>query len=297
VSAPTLVAGREVDVGGVPVRRLLPRVGRRSVGAWCFVDVAGPVDAAAPPMQVGPHPHMGLHTVTWMIDGEVVHRDSLGTEQLLRPGQLNLMTAGHGIAHAEQAAVRPRGGQHLVQLWIAQPEATRHGPPGFAHHAELPVVGIGASRATVLVGTLAGATSPVRVDTPLLGADLHLDGPVEVPLDPGAEHAVLTLTDPVVVQGRPVPPHTLAYLAPGANRLVAHGAGVRALLLGGEPFAERLVMHGNFVGRGHDELTAAVRDWNEDTGRFGTVGGGLPRIPAPAVTVAGAPGPGPGVRP
>ena len=127
MTTPELIKGMEADVGGITVRRLLPRATRRTVGAWCFVDHAGPIDAADATMQVGPHPHTGLHTVTWMLEGEVVHRDSLGSEQLLRPGQVNLMTAGHGVAHAEQV---PGGGHRppaAVQLWVAQPEETRHG--------------------------------------------------------------------------------------------------------------------------------------------------------------------------
>lgn len=119
-AAPQLIEPKVADVGGVPVRRLLPRAGRRTVGAWCFVDLAGPIDVETAAMQVGPHPHIGLHTVSWMISGEVVHRDSLGSEQVLRAGELNLMTAGDGIAHAEQIAATTRGDQFLVQLWVAR---------------------------------------------------------------------------------------------------------------------------------------------------------------------------------
>src|SRR5690606_33874324 len=129
---------RTTEVGGLSVRRALPRRGRRTVGAWCFVDHFGPSDGEAR-MLVGPHPHIGLSTVTWLVDGEVLHRDSLGTEQPIRPGQLNLMTAGHGVPHAEESGPVPR--LHGAQLWVAQPDATRTGPPAFEHHAELPVLG------------------------------------------------------------------------------------------------------------------------------------------------------------
>jgi quercetin 2,3-dioxygenase len=128
--------GRHTEVGGLPVARVLPTKGRRTVGAWCFVDLLGPMDAVDPdPLEVGPHPHIGLSTVTWLLEGEALHTDSLGTEQPIRTGQLNLMTAGHGIAHAELAAEPPFRG---VQLWVAQPEATRHGEARFEHLDALP---------------------------------------------------------------------------------------------------------------------------------------------------------------
>src|SRR3954466_5457778 len=142
---------REATVGTTTVRRALPQRPRRTVGAWCFADHFGPSGPRSGPA-IGPRPHIGLRTVTWLLEGELVHVDSLGSEQPIRPGQLNLMTAGHGVAHAEDAP--GGGGLHGIQLWIAQPEATRHGPPGFEHHAELPQVELGSGTATVLVGTL-----------------------------------------------------------------------------------------------------------------------------------------------
>src|ERR687897_3072291 len=134
-----LLPGHDVPLGRyTTVRRLLPQRPRRMVGAWCFVDVFGPDDVAdRPGMQIGPHPHTGLQTVTWLVQGEVLHRDSLGSEQPIRPGQLNLMTAGHGVSHAEESPAGPPTHQHGIQLWVAQPEATRHGPAAFEHHAEL----------------------------------------------------------------------------------------------------------------------------------------------------------------
>jgi quercetin 2,3-dioxygenase len=139
---------REAEVGRFRVRRALPRRARRTVGAWCFVDLMGPADVAEDEgLGVPPHPHIGLQTATWLIAGEALHRDSLGTEQLLRPGQLNLMTAGGGIAHSEEGTTY-RGPLQGIQLWIAQPEATRHGAPHFEHHAGLPQVGLGAGDLT-----------------------------------------------------------------------------------------------------------------------------------------------------
>jgi redox-sensitive bicupin YhaK (pirin superfamily) len=284
---PELLPGREADVGGVTVRRLLPRATRRTVGAWCFVDHAGPVDAAERSMQVGPHPHTGLHTVTWMLDGELVHRDSLGSEQLLRAGQVNLMTAGHGVVHAEQAPPRASGAQQLVQLWVAQPERTRHGEPAFEHHAEPPVLETAALTATLLVGRLGEAVSPARADTPIVGADVVVRAPTALPLESAFEHAVLAIEHPVLVEGTVVEPGTLAYLAPGADEVgVAPAAGSRQgrlVLVGGQPFEERLAMFWNFVARSRDELEEMAADWASGDPRFGAVGGGLPRVPVPSM--------------
>jgi redox-sensitive bicupin YhaK (pirin superfamily) len=279
-----LLPSREAAVGGLAVRRALPRRARRTVGAWCFADHFGP---ASPPasMLIGPHPHMGLHTVTWLVEGELVHRDSLGSEQPIRPGQLNLMTAGHGVAHAEEerADVAGRGRMHGIQLWVAQPEATRHGPAAFEHHAALPQVALGDTVVTVLVGEVAGARSPARADTPLVGADLALaGGPATVPLDPAFEHALVVLDGAVAVGDEVVGPGVLAYLGEGRDGIVVAADGAaRAVLLGGEPFPEPILMSWNFVARERSEVDRAATEWNAGDPRFGTVASALPRIPAP----------------
>jgi redox-sensitive bicupin YhaK (pirin superfamily) len=275
---------REASVGGVAVRRALPRRQRRTVGAWCFADHFGPVAADNGGMEIGPHPHTGLHTVTWLLEGSLLHRDSIGSEQPIRPGELNLMTAGHGVAHAEETPGRDAGRvQHGIQLWVAQPERTRHGPPAFEHHEELPTAGIGATRVTVLIGELAGAASPARADTPLVGADLASEGGrFTVPLDPGFEHALVVLTGSLAVADTPVVPGYLAYLGQGREQLDLAAQGTtRALLLGGEPLGEQIVMSWNFVGRSRDEVAEAAADWNAGAERFGTVESALARIPAP----------------
>jgi hypothetical protein len=275
---------REATVGGVAVRRALPRRQRRTVGAWCFADHFGPVAASAGGMEIGPHPHTSLHTVTWLLEGSLVHRDSIGSEQQIRPGQLNFMTAGHGVAHAEETPARDAGRvQHGIQLWVAQPERTRHGPPAFEHHAELPTAGIGAARVTVLIGELAGAASSARADKPLVGADLASEGGrFTVPLDPAFEHALVVLTGSLAVGDTPVVPGHLAYLGQGREQLDLAAEGTtRALLLGGEPLGEQIVMSWNFVGRARDEVTQAAADWNAGAERFGTVESALARIPAP----------------
>lgn len=269
-----------VDVGGIPVRRALPRRTRRLVGAWCFVDHFGP--AAANAMQIGPHPHMGLQTVTWLLDGEVVHHDSLGSEQLIRPGQLNLMTAGAGIAHAEEATGNASR-MHGAQLWVALPERTRHSAPAFEHHGELPRASAGPFDVTVLVGNLLGARSEARADTPLVGADLSgRTGAAELPLRREFEYAVVVLDGRLTACGTVIEPGALAYLGTDRDVLpVSCDEPVRALLLGGEPLGENVMMWWNFVGRSRDEFDAAREQWNAGSDRFGEVTSARARIPAP----------------
>jgi quercetin 2,3-dioxygenase len=274
--------GRTTNVGGLDVVRVLPTKGRRTVGAWCFVDLMGPADAQDPdPMEVGPHPHIGLSTVTWLLEGEAQHTDSLGTEQMIRPGQLNLMTAGHGIAHAELATAPPFRG---VQMWVAQPEETRHGASAFAHHGELPELELDRGRAMVFMGSLEGASSPARADTPLLGADLSLRrGRTRLPMTATFEHAVVALDGRVKVGPEVIEPGWLALVPTGVEELPieAEHDETRLLVLGGEPLGERVQMWWNFVARDRDEITAAWREWDERTDRFGSVPSTLERIEAP----------------
>ncbi len=276
-----ITGSREAEVGAFRVRRALPRRGRRSIGAWCFIDHMGPADVREDHgLDIGPHPHIGLQTVTWLLEGESLHRDSLGSEQVIRPGQLNLMTAGHGVAHSEEATGSYRGVLHGAQLWVAQPDPTRDGPAAFEHHAELPRVELSGGLATVLIGELDGARSPARRDTDHAGLDLELrKGTTVVPLRPDYEHGVVTLRGTLGIDGRPLEPGHLAYLGPGRAELglVAAGA-VRALLVGGVPFDEPLLMWWNFVARTRYEIIAAQRDWQGGDARFGRVESPLERI-------------------
>ena len=274
---------------GFAVTRTLPSRHRRMVGAWCFLDAYGPheLDGSAG-MRVGPHPHTGLQTVTWLLAGEVLHRDSLGTVQEIRPGRLNLMTAGRGIAHSEETPAAHSPALHGVQLWVALPHAVRDMPPEFAHHDDLPVITAGGLTATVLMGTLAGATSPARCHTPLVGAELGLARDAETVLDlrPDFEYALLALAGAPTVEGATLKPGPLLYLGPGRSSLrLATGEASRLLLLGGEPFEERLVMWWNFVARDHDEIVQMRADWADRTPRFGEVrgypGAALPAPPMP----------------
>ena len=275
----------EAVVGRFHVRRALPRRGRRTVGAWCFADHMGPADVTENSgLDVGPHPHLGLQTVTWLLDGEALHKDSLGSEQLIAPGQLNLMTAGGGVAHAEEATGSYSGRLHGIQLWVAQPEETRHGEAAFEHHAELPRVDLGAGQATVLIGELDGAVSPARRDTRLVGVDVALGSGADVvlPVQPDFEHALVVLEGAVSIGGSILTPGHLGYVGRDRDEIPLRGQErSRVLLLGGVPFPEPILMFWNFVARDRTEMEAAWRDWNNDTGRFGRVTSSLSRIPSP----------------
>jgi quercetin 2,3-dioxygenase len=231
---------------------------------------------------VGPHPHIGLHTVTWLLEGEVLHADSLGNEQPIRPGQLNLMTSGRGISHAEDGRGQSSGSVNGVQLWVAQPEATRHLSPSFAHCGELPRVDFPHGEATVLLGDFAGSHSPAPTDSALVGVDIAGSGALEVPLDPAFEYAVAALQGGVRIADVDVGANQLLYLGTGRDELgLTLRPDSRLLLLGGEPFGEEIVMWWNFVARTQAELAAAYADWQATNERFGSVESTLRRMAAP----------------
>ncbi|WP_088317370.1 pirin family protein [Kineosporia sp. R_H_3] len=318
----SLLEPREVPLGGpraLLVRRTLPHKQIRTIGAWCFVDHFGPAPVAETGMHVPPHPHIGLQTVTWLYSGEVLHRDGLGSEQVVRPGELNLMTAGRGIAHAEDSVLDgPDGAEgpdgpdgppvdratmHGLQLWVALPDGERHQEPHFEHHAGLPTVGLPGATATVVLGALGPADardavrSPAATYSPIVGADLVLDaaqaGPgapgTAVPLDPAFEHGVIAVEGEVRADGVTVPRGALLHLPPGRGTvtLSAVDGRARVFLLGGPPFGERLVMWWNFVGRDHDDIARARADWevarSAPSDRFAAVVHPVPALPAPAL--------------
>ncbi len=271
------------------VRRTLPHKRIRTVGAWCFVDHYGPDDHA---MSVPPHPHVGLQTVSWLLAGEVEHRDGLGALQRVRPGELNVMTAGHGIAHSECSD--GAGALHGVQLWVALPDDQRNRHPGFAHHADLPVLEGDRMRAKVMVGRFGGAVSPAAVYSPLVGVQVEVDGEAVLPLEPDFEYAVLALDGEVTVAGERVPRGALQYLGWGRDQVRVSSRPTAAMLvLGGEPLSEDLLMWWNFVGRSHQDIVTARDDWEAGSERFAVVtGDSNPRLPAPALpTVALKPRP------
>ena len=276
-----ITESRASRVGTFSVRRALPRRARRTVGAWCFVDHMGPVDIDEHNgLGVAPHPHIGLQTVTWLLAGEGLHRDSLGTEQVIVPGQLNLMTAGDGVSHSEEGTGRYRGELHGVQLWVAQPSATRDGAPDFEHHAELPVVELERAVATVFVGDFGGVQSPARRDSEHAGVDLDLRrGSTALPLRRDYEYALVVLSGAVRIDDAVVEPGHLAYLGIGRDEIsLTVGAPARALLVGGVPFDEPVLMWWNFVARTRDEIVAAHAAWTVGEERFGHVDSALPRI-------------------
>lgn len=274
---------RPAIVGAMPVRRALPRRGHRTVGAWCFADHMGPANVTRDHgLDIGPHPHTGLQTVTYLIRGEALHRDSLGTEQLITPGQLNLMTAGEGVSHSEEATRQYEGSLEGIQLWIAQPDATRHLAPAFEHHGELPRIEKDATVATVLVGEFCGVASPARHDTDLVGVELSISGRASLPLRPDFEYAVIVLEGALAVDGVAVDPGQLGYLAAGNNGAEFDTLGAtRVMLLGGVPFERKILMWWNFVARSRAEIDRAFDSWRDDDGRFGTVSSSLERIATP----------------
>ncbi len=286
-----LTEARAARVGPVSVRRMLPLRLRRSVGAWCFIDHYGPMDVdGAAGMNVPPHPHIGLQTVTWLLAGNVLHRDSLGSEQLIRPGQLNLMTSGRGIAHAEESPAVHDPTLHGVQLWVALPDASRQVEPAFEHHGELPATGLGGFAITVLIGELAGASSPatdVLADCRRAAVGSWRAGQLRAA-------AAARLRARLVRGDRTGRAQTASGCSRGscstspAGRheiALAAPAGSTLMLLGGEPLREQLLMWWNFVARTPEEIGAATSAWR--AGQFGPVGGyqGEP-MPAPPLDIA-----------
>jgi redox-sensitive bicupin YhaK (pirin superfamily) len=282
---------REVPLGGpraIRVRRTLPQRERSLIGAWCFADHYGPHDVRdGVGMDVPPHPHTGLQTVSWLFSGEVEHRDSAGVHAMVRPGELNLMTAGAGICHSEVSTPATTV-LHGVQLWVALPDSDRDSGRDFAHYAPEPISVPGAVL-RVFLGELSGSRSPVHTFTPLLGAQIDLDPGAEVALtvDPAFEHGVLLDQGGLEVAGTALDVADLAFQSAGRDILTLHNRGdgpARAVLLGGPPFEEQLVMWWNFVGRSHDDIATYRRLWEERDSRFGSVEGyrgSVARLPAP----------------
>lgn len=292
-----LLETREVPLGGVramSVHRSLPQRDLPLVGAWCFLDRFGPQETR---MRVEPHPHIGLQTVTWPYLGEVRHRDSVGSDVVVRRGALNLMTSGAGISHSEYSVGTDAAPLDALQLWVALPEARRHGAPAFEQHAVLPAMELTATTgapgtATVVLGELGGVTSPATVYTPIVGAELQIAGgsAVRVPLNPEWEHALVVVSGDAAVAGEGDTGETVAVDAAhllylGIHRdevVVSSPAGATLFLLGGEPFEDDVVMWWNFVGRTHEEIVEAREAWESGTERFGhVIDHGDERIPAP----------------
>ena len=255
---------REVRLGALSISRALPIRERRLVGPWCFLDRFGPLTFnEGKPMDVAPHPHIGLQTVTWLHDGEVVHDDSLGYEAVLRPGGVNVMTSGGGIAHAEQTPHDNAGRLNGVQLWTALPDRDRHSAAGFAHVADVPAVEWPAGVIQVFAGALEGVVSPAPYYSPLLGVDVRVHPHQELllPLNPEYEHAVLVMDGDCSVYGEPLTERMLYYLGTTRSEVAfSSRSGGRVLLIGGPPFPETILMWWNFVARTPEEIAEARAD-------------------------------------
>ena len=284
---------RSADLGeGMLVKRALPSRHQRIVGAWCFLDHAGPVNfAPGKGMHVSAHPHTALQTFTWLIDGEVLHKDSLGNELIIRPGQVNLMTAGRGIVHTEDSVVNG-GCLHAAQLWIALPEELADCEPDFAHYPELPVWHSAGVQHTLLAGAYGDLEAPTAVHSAMLGMDLFSEhgGTVTLSLNPDFEYGYLPLTGQANVVGETYTPDEFAYMGKGLTSLnVELSAGARMLLLGGVPFEKPVQMWWNFVGHSKEAIAQAQRDWEQGSSRFGEVRdqaastGVAPRLAAPGL--------------
>jgi len=265
---------RELSLGSLTISRALPVKDKRLVGPWCFLDRFGPLSFTdGKPMDVAPHPHIGLQTVTWLLDGEVVHDDSLGQEAVLRPGGVNVMTAGGGITHAEQTPRDHTGRLNGVQLWVALRDADRHMAAAFDHVRDVPLVESRGGLVRVFAGSLNGARSVAPHFSEIAGADLeiHARSELELPLDSAFEHAVLVLEGDCVLEGQPLDGRVLYYLGTRRSSVcVSSREGSRVLLIGGPPFPETILMWWNFVARTTEEIVAARDDW-EAGRRFGAV--------------------------
>jgi redox-sensitive bicupin YhaK (pirin superfamily) len=279
-----LIEGRGRDIG-IPVRRVLPAAGHRMVGPFIFLDQMGPVRfAPGEGMDVRPHPHIGLATVTYLFEGEILHRDSLGVVQPIRPGDVNWMTAGRGIVHSERTdpALR-RGGfaMHGIQSWVALPADHEDDAPAFRHHpaASLPARTGEGARMRLVAGTLLGMRSPVAVMSPTFYADLALEAGARFDLP--AEHperALYVAEGTAEADGAAIPAGTLALFGPDGDVTVTARRGCRAMLLGGSPVGDRLIWW-NFVASTPERIDRARAEWA--AGRFPKVPGDDEFIPLP----------------
>lgn len=264
----------ETRIGTLSILRALPIRQKRLVGPWCFLDRFGPLSFSdAKPMDVAPHPHIGLQTVSWLVQGEILHNDSLGSEALLRPGGINVMTSGGGIAHAEETPPKNSGLLNGVQLWVALPEDDRNGQASFQHIETVPVIEQAGGKVNVFAGSMLGQTSPAKHFSPILGMEVEVypSARLELPLEPLFEHAALLLTGDAEIDRQSIDSTGLSYL--GTNRSsveLKSRDGGRVLLIGGLPFPEEILMWWNFVARTPEEIAHARSDWQQHL-RFGEV--------------------------
>jgi redox-sensitive bicupin YhaK (pirin superfamily) len=279
--------GHEKDLGGgFLVRRVLPHARRRNVGPFIFFDHFGPAEELpGANHDVRPHPHIGLATVTYLFDGAMTHRDSLGTEQLIEPGAINWMTSGRGIVHSERRPDHLKDVRHVnhgLQLWTALPLAQEEVEPSFSHTPAdaIPEVTVGDARVRVLVGEAFGLRSPVPALSPTLYLDLWLPAGARMELPPLApELALYPVESGIEVDGEPLPERQMGVLAPGVPVVVSAPAGARVVLVGGAPLDAPRHMWWNFVSSRKERILEASADW--EAMRMGRVPGDPEFIPLP----------------
>ncbi|ODV40704.1 pirin [Cupriavidus sp. UYMMa02A] len=274
------------DLGDFTVRRLLPAAATQTVGPFIFFDHMGPV--AMPPGQgadVRPHPHIGLATVTYLFEGEITHRDSLGSEQVIRPGDVNWMTAGNGIVHSERSpeSAREAGARlHGIQTWVALPKDHETVQPSFFHHpgATLPKIEQPGVRMTVIAGDAFGKTSPVQVfsRTLYVAIELEAGASIEIPAE-HAERGIYPVDGSIALDGETLPAEHLVVLTPGQAVTLTATAPSRVMLLGGDPTDGRRFIFWNFVASSKEAIEAASQRWEDD--QFPHVPGETERIPLP----------------
>jgi quercetin 2,3-dioxygenase len=268
-----LLTARRVPLGKTTeVARALPDRQIRMIGAWCFLDHYGPEDVSGSPgMQVWAHPHTGLQTVSWLFDGEIEHRDSLGSQAMVRPGELNIMTAGHGIVHSEISQSDKPPMLHGVQLWVALPDAMRDRKPAFQSYADLPDLIQPGVVGKVLIGEVNGTSSPALGYSPLCGAELRLEPGADVVLSlhETFEYGIFAVAGAVIAESTTVGVDQLLYLGNSRRSLHLRSPyGGQVIILGGQPFAEDIVMWWNFIGRSHAEIVEFRSAWAERDPRF-----------------------------
>lgn len=283
----TLIIPRASDIGGFRVQRALPSARRRMVGPFVFFDQMGPeILAPGRGLDVAPHPHIGLATVTYLFEGEILHRDSLGSVQRISPGDVNWMTAGSGIVHSERTPpdLRASGGPIFgVQTWVALPERFEETAPAFNHHAgnELPVIEDGNIRMRLIVGELHGKRSPVATFSETLYADIELPTNSRLALEPShEERAVYLATGSVRIDGEVIEPGNVAVLKAGMQVIAeTSDSPARLLYFGGEPMDSYRFIWWNFVSSSRDRIEQAREDWKNN--RMGIVPEESERIPLP----------------
>lgn len=281
------LGGHDKDLGGgFTVRRLLPAAQRQSVGPFLFFDHFGPVTIApGGSHDVRPHPHIGLATVTYLFDGAIMHRDSLGFEQRIAPGAINWMTAGRGIVHSERAPEEWKDRayvNHGIQLWAALPREHEETAPDFVHTpaADIPSLMLDGAQIRVLAGEAFGHSSPVKTLSKTIYLDVQLAAGTALALPPLAEElAVYTVDESVTVDGELVPAHTLAMLVPGEVSSIVAGSGARLMVIGGDALDGPRFMWWNFVSSRKERIVQAAQDWEQQA--MGQVAGDAEWIPLP----------------